>query len=140
MLTFIVYTVFFLVAGNCLFSIFMRMIQPGGALDEVFGWQSMLARFYRSDKKAVRLLEKALGGCKECAAFWFMPGWFVLYYLFCRHVLHFFPTDVVHPVWAKVLIFIAWNSAFWGIGAAGGLTLVTLLGSFKMKKRAKNGL
>lgn len=138
MLVFLIATIMFLATGNGILKIFFDMIQPGNALDIVFGWQKMLANLYRSENKFKQLLEKALGGCEKCTAFWFMPLWFFCYYFFMKNVAGVWVTDFITIkgfwYWFSVcLVNWVWYCNFHTIGANGGHILLTLL---KKKKDA----
>lgn len=129
-LSFIIISLLFLIAGNAMLKIFFEMIQSGGALDIVFGWQKMLERLYGSTKKWKQLLGKALGDCERCTAFWFMPFWFICYYAFSNLVLHRWITTGLDAIWAICLINWIWLSLFWSIGAQWGLLFLL----YKRKK------
>jgi len=135
MLAFILATVLFLIAGNGILKIFFDMIQPEGALDIFFGWQKMLAKLYKSENKFAHLLEKALGGCEQCTAFWFMPVWFFMYYAVMKLSFHSWITDfiTISGFWQYVAIaFVnwAWYCMFHTIGAMGGKMILVM---FKKK-------
>lgn len=120
MLEFLIITILFIAAGIGALSIFYAMIQEGGALDLVFGWQKMLDRLYRSEKKSARLLENALGGCQRCTAFWFMPVWYLCYALVSKCAFHVWITSRVHN-WALVIIInVIWYALYHIIGAMAG--------------------
>lgn len=129
LLTFLLYTAIFMVAGLCILSTFYAMQAEGGALDVVFGWQKMLNRLYNGNK-AQQLLGKALGDCQQCTSFWFMFLWFFAYWGFCRLVLGWYITDVAGWwLWKGIIGFI-WYSVFHSIGAVSGL--------FSLLKRKRN--
>ncbi len=133
MLIFLLWTIIFWMAGNCVLKIFYVAIQEGQMLDMLFGWQKMLANLYGSNKQWKNLMGKALGDCEMCTAFWFMPGWYALYWLMSRLVLHQFITDRVDSVVAKVVVGIVWYLVFHSIGAVQGLVVI-----FKAKSKFKN--
>lgn len=135
MLTFILVTIIFWFAGNSILKILFQMIQPDGALDVMFNWQRKLDDWYgkaSEGSKKHRWLHDALGGCQVCTSFWFMPVWFTIYFLFCELVLHWFITDYVNSLGAKVFVGYVWFAVFWSIGAVLGLNVLRFL------KRKKN--
>lgn len=109
------------------------MIQPGGALDIVFGWQRMLEDLYGSDKRWKNLLGKALGDCQQCTSFWFMPLWYLCYYAFCKIVVNVWVTDGIDAWWKIAFVNWLWMTVFWSIGAVFGLMVVLF-------KKAKSGV
>lgn len=127
LLTFIIITILFFLAGGFAFRTFWAMIQPGGAFDIAFGWQKMMGNLYdkasQGDKRA-ELLEKVLGGCEQCTAFWFMPIWYGMYYGFCKIVLQYWVTDHLSNWIAIVFINWVWMALFWSIGAVLGLFMI----------------
>lgn len=127
MMSFLIVTVLFWLAGSCILKLFFFMIQQGGALDVVFGWQRMLNRLFNGNRRQ-QLLGKALGDCQMCTSFWFMPFWFICYYFFCKVVMHHWVTDSVSGsfYWPKVIgINILWYWLFHAIGAMVGLVGLT---------------
>lgn len=120
MLIFILITLLFLSAGACVLRLFFAMIQDGGALDVLFGWQKMLSRLYGSQSKFKNLLGKALGDCRQCTAFWFMPFWFLCYYAFCKLVLGYWVTDSLEKWYAIGIVNYIWLAVFWSIGGVSG--------------------
>lgn len=119
LILFLLFTLMFLVAGICILRIFMDMIQPGAALDIVFNWQKMLSRLYGGNKRQ-QLLGKALGDCAQCTSFWFMPLWFLCYYITCQLVLNFWVSDVVDTFFGGVFISWVWYAVFHSLGAFFG--------------------
>jgi hypothetical protein len=135
MLIFLLWTIIFWMAGNCVLKIFYIAIQEGQMLDLLFGWQKMLANLYGSKQQWKNLLGKALGDCEMCTAFWFMPAWYALYWLMSKIVLHQFITDRVEHLLSKVLVGVVWYLVFHSIGAICGLlSLTKLKDKFKTKK------
>lgn len=135
LLAFLITTVLFIIAGNGIVKIFFEMIQDGGALDVLFGWQKMLAKLYAKEKKTSQLLEKMLGGCERCFSFWFMPTWFFTYCLTSKYAFHMWVTDAIthSGFWHWALIcFVNWTwyCLFHAVGAQGGYFL---LSKFKKK-------
>lgn len=141
-LAFILLTISSITAGNIILKIFYEMIQSGGGLDIVFHWQKMLENFYAkgaNGNKFYMWLEKALGGCERCTSFWFMPIWFMCYYLVSKCVFHVWITDfiTISGFWKCPLIVITnwfWYSLFHAIGSQGGFYILTKL--FKRKSHA----
>lgn len=119
-LSFLLLTVFFAVAQMAALWLFHRMIAPGGMFDILFGWQKMLERLY-GGKTWQQLLGKALGDCEMCTAFWFQVPWYVLYFLFCRLTIDYFPTDHTQYAVVKVVIFLAWMIPFNSVNAITGM-------------------
>lgn len=128
-LVYLIYTLFFIAAANCSLRILYEMIQPEGLLDIVFGWQKMLSKLYGGNK-AQQLLGKALGDCMRCMSFWYMPMWYVFYYLFCEHVMGIWITDNVTSTIATFFVNWLWLAVFWSVGAQTGFLLLT----FKRKQ------
>lgn len=122
-LTFLLYTLLFIAASNFSLRILWEMIQPEGALDQVLGWQKLLARLYRGNK-AQQLLGKALGDCERCMSFWYMPMWFVFYYLFSKNVMQVWITDGLEGNAAIFFVNWLWLAVFWSIGATTGHLLL----------------
>lgn len=118
-LTYLLYTLLFIAAANFSLRILWEMIQPDGALDIIFGWQKLLARLYKGNK-AQQLMGKALGDCERCMSFWYMPMWFVFYYLFCEHVMGIWITDNVAGDVATFFLNWLWLAVFWSVGATTG--------------------
>ncbi len=147
LLIFLIVSLMFLLAGNGILKIFFEMIKTGQALDIVFGWQNMLIKFYElsqppfgkklsSKNKLYSFLEKSLGGCERCTSFWFMPLWFIIYYLMSKFVFHVWLTDNIHAVgflhWLAIcLINWTWYCVFHTLGADSGHFILTKL--FKKK-------
>jgi len=125
MLIFILYTLIFWFAGNCILRIFHFAIQPEQALDMIFGWQRMLNNLYESNNKALNLLGKALGDCQMCMSFWFMILWYWAYFFTIRS-LGLWPFD-------GILTNIIWYIAFHSIGTVAGLFILGI----KLKKKRK---
>jgi len=132
MLIYLILTLLFLIGGACMLWWFFAMIQRGGALDIVFGWQDMLERLYNGTK-AQQLLGNALGDCKKCTSFWFMPVWFCCYYLICKFVFHGWITDliVIDNICAYsavvCIVNIVWYAIFHSIGGMIGLLYLNKL-------------
>lgn len=116
---FLLLTMIFWFAGMCILDLFFKMIQPDGLLDVTFGWQKMLEHLY-SASKPLQLLGKALGDCRMCTAFWFMPIWFTLYVLSTSMLLHWWISDMVHAIVLKIMLNIIWYIVFHSIGAVVG--------------------
>ncbi len=126
MLIFILITIMFLIAGNGIVKIFFEMIRPGGALDVVFKWQKMLNKLYAKQTKVSLLLENALGGCERCFTFWFMPFWFICYFIVTRFAFHVWITDWCNSLLISILINIIWYGVFHILGAMCGFLLLKL--------------
>lgn len=133
MITFILISVIFCASATCILFWFFAMIQDGGALDIAFGWQKMLQRLYNGNKWQ-QLRGKALGECRMCTCFWFMPLWFFLYYIMCKLSGHYWITDTLHVsnqylYWIGVcLLNFSWYCCFHSIGAMiGFVTLNKIL-------------
>lgn len=137
MLGFILYTILSIIAGNAMLKFFFEMTQAGGGLDIMFGWQKMLANFYakgaQENKKAKYYvwLESALGGCQKCTSFWFMPMWFVCYYIVSKFVFHIWITDELHNWFLIVFTNWFWFSMFCSVGVVSGFYALT-----RFKKKA----
>lgn len=125
LLTFLLYTVLFIAAGNFSLRILYEMVQPEGALDQLLGWQKLLAKLYGGNK-AQQLLGKALGDCERCMSFWYMPAWYIFYYLFCKHVMGMWITDGISSGLACFFLNWLWLAVFWSVGATTGFILLTL--------------
>jgi len=130
MLTFLLLTIMFLLAGNGIVKIFFEMIQDGGALDVVFGWQKILKKLYAKESKVAHLLESMLGGCKRCFSFWFMPTWFLFYCITSKYAFHIWITDLIthSGFWHWVIICLTnwtWYCMFHALGAEGGYFILT---------------
>lgn len=126
MLIYLIVTILFWAAGACMLKWFMLMIEQGGALDVVFGWQKMLHRLYNGTP-AQELLGKALGDCIKCTSFWFMPIWFACYYIVSKYAFHHWITDTVHNWICIGIINMIWYCLFHGIGGMIGFYAVTKL-------------
>lgn len=77
----LIYTIIFILAHGSFMFFFFKMIEPGGALNVVFGWQKLLDYTYGHKYKAVELIGKALGNCEMCTCFWFSGISFFIYRL-----------------------------------------------------------
>jgi len=84
-----------------------------------------LAKLYRGTK-GQQLLGKALGDCERCMSFWFMPMWFIFYYLFCEHVMGIWITDRVDTTVAAFFLNWLWFAVFQSIGATTGFFVLML--------------
>ena len=133
MLTFLLFTIVMWLGGLAALRVFDMLISPGGAFDEVFGWQNMLKKLYSSDTKWKNLLGKALGDCEKCMSFWFMPLWFLSYAFLSKALLGFFVTDLVDGWIMKIAVGWIWLIMFWSVGALGGLFML-------LKARKKDGM
>lgn len=122
MLNLLIFTIIMWCAGNAILKLFHIMIQPGQILDMLLGWQKMLKRLYAGSTRQ-QLLEKMLGGCEHCTAFWFMPMWYIVYWLMSKNVLHYWISD-------NILVNIVWYVVFHSIGAVTGVFVL----AFKKKK------
>jgi hypothetical protein len=120
-LKFLILTVIFWYAGNCILRLFFAMIQPDAMLDRVFGYRKLLDRLYGAENKYLRSLGDALGNCQLCISFWFMPLWFICYWIFTRISLDWFITDKAESIAGKIFIGLIWYMAFHAIGAITGL-------------------
>ena len=70
MLTFIFYTIIFLLAIPSAIKIWHFAIQGGQALDLLFGYQKWLDRLYSSPSIIKNILGKMMGNCVMCMSFW----------------------------------------------------------------------
>jgi hypothetical protein len=119
MLTFLLYTLVFWLAGACIVKIWHFAIQPTQALDLLFHWQNMLAKMYSSKYKTIQLFGKALGDCEMCMSFWFNIIWYAVYVAFLWHIWPW------HTVWMNIIWFVVYHS----IGTIIGLfTIIKLFG------------
>lgn len=107
---FIIFTLLFWGAQSAALFFFLQMTKEGQLLDILFGWDKMLNKLYNSEKKWKNLLEKALGGCNICTAFWMSPICFALYCLFAHSL----------GIWviSGVLPNLIWFWAYWVIGGS----------------------
>jgi hypothetical protein len=127
----LLYTILVIPAFGFMMRFFFQMIEPGGALDVVFGWQKMLDKLYRGGKVS-KLLEKALGGCKLCCTFWMAVPYFFAYWAFSRILFDYYPTDGM--VWWKAIAFhVFWYVVIHVLVAGVGFAILTA----KNKKEKK---
>src|ERR1700761_4547425 len=115
MLIFLLYTIMFWFAGNCLLKIFHFAIQPGQILDKAFHWQNMLNDMYGSKKSWKHNLGKALGDCEMCMSFWGMFLWYWCYFIFL-HTLGAWYLGNIENIGLNILCNIIWYILFQSIG------------------------
>lgn len=63
MITFLLYTVFFIIGYACIIKMLHFSIQPGQWIDKYFDWQKRLRVW---DEQGKETLSKWLGGCEMC--------------------------------------------------------------------------
>lgn len=134
MLTFLLFSLLCIASGNLVLKFFFEMSKTGGALDIMFGWQAMLERLYakgslqNKSAKFYMWAESALGGCEKCTSFWFMPLWYICYYITSKFGFHMWVTDGIQNWGLIIFVNWFWYSIFHSIGAATGyFTLIKLL-------------
>ena len=133
LLTFLVFTLFFLAGSAGVTKVLHQSIQQGEWLDELLGWQAMLDRLYARGGWRKKLV-KPLGGCAFCFAHLvtFFVFWFFV--LFCHQVLHFWVSWPAHSLLAKIILNIGFYGLYGGIGTV--LSTEVLMGFKKLKKEA----
>lgn len=129
LLTFLIVTVLFWLAGNILLKLVYKMIQHDGALDVMFGWQKKLDDWYgkaAAGSKKHRIMHDMLGGCQICTSSFISIVWFACYYLVSRYVVGYWLTDGLDSWLLKGLISLIWFGMYWSIGTWFGLLLLVL--------------
>lgn len=137
MLTFLLYTLLFSMAGMCWVRVMTILIQPMQLLDMIFGWQKMLNRLANSPVKRNQGLAKILGDCEVCWSHFLTFIWFFVYTFIMNVVIHHWITDFItaHGIlwWILALItdFI-WYIVFCSMGTIFSLWALV---KFKIKQR-----
>lgn len=121
----LLYSVMVIPAYGMVLRLFFTMIEEGGALDVVFGWQKMLARLY-SGNKAQQLIGKALGDCKVCTSFWFAIPWFFLYWSFSHILFGYYPTMEIESWFWKITFHVFWYIVIHAVAATVGMVILMI--------------
>lgn len=128
-INFILISAIFIIGGNLTVKLIYSAMQPDGFLDEMFGYQELLDKWYgkaANGSKFHLFLHNAFGGCPKCTAFWFQPLWMTAYYFFCRSVIGWFITDTVDSLLGKLFVCILWLWILQVIGAMVGLFFILI--------------
>lgn len=137
---FLLLTLFFYFAENCLTTLFLEMIKKDAPIDILWkfltghSYQDMLANLFDSDKKWKQNLGKAIGDCPMCTVFWIQLIWYPVYFLFTWCILHWWISTSVHNIFLKIVINFIWYIVFHCIGAIWGRIKVINL-QRKIKKQ-----
>lgn len=137
MLTFLLYTLLFSMAGMCWVRVMTILIQPMQLLDMIFGWQKMLNRLANSPVKRNQGLAKILGDCEVCWSHFLTFIWFFVYAFMMNIVIHHWITDfitahgILHFILAIITDFI-WYIVFCSMGTIFSLWALV---KFKIKQR-----
>lgn len=113
MLTFLLYTIFALIANACLAKIIYISIQPGQWLDKLLNWQQRLKRW---DLQGKTFLVKAGGYCELCFSHFITFISFWCYVLVSKVVLSFWLTAGVDNLILKIAVNIIWYLVYISLG------------------------
>lgn len=127
-MTLLITFLLFCLAGCCIIKWFSFMIQSGGMLDVLFGYQRMLNSLYNGNIYQ-QLFGKAIGDCQMCMCFWFSVIWYWFFYGFCKFHLNIWVTDFVFTHFAIAFLNITAFLLFQPI--CGMLCFFTLTKLFK---------
>lgn len=113
MLTFLLYTIFALIANACLAKIIFISIQPGQWLDKLLHWQQRLQRW---DLQGKTFLVKAGGYCELCFSHLITFISFWCYVMVSKVVLGFWLTAGVDNLVLKIAVNIIWYLVYISLG------------------------
>ena len=130
LLTFLLYTILFSLAGTCWVKVMNILIQPMQLFDQLFGWQKMLQRLHDSTNIKKQGLAKMLGDCEICFSHFMTMIWFFVYAFMMNVFIRVWITSFInyHGItwWLCAILGNAiWYVLFGSIGTITGIFALT---------------
>lgn len=124
MITFLIFTLAFVLANAAFATLIWVSIQPEQWIDRLFGWQKMLNKIGMKPGFGNEFLYKALGGCEFCFCHFITVICFVFYCLFMSNVIGWFD---VKSTWVQIVLNIVWYLLYNSMGTIFSFLFITKL-------------
>jgi hypothetical protein len=116
---FLLYTIVAAIGTGCFIA---EILWPSIQQDQIFGrWQNVLDNLSR---KGYGDVAKFLGHCELCFSHFISVLSYIVFYLFCKHVLGYWLTQNVDILALKILFSLGWWFIYGGISVTISLWLL----------------